>query len=78
MTGALLGGLVIVMGAVNFIVGLGIMKSAKWGFLFGSIWNGLGTVLNLVSINILGLLISGGLLAYCVLRLTGQVGPKPA
>lgn len=35
-------------------------------------------LLNLVGVNILGILIWGPLFAYCFLRLTGNLGPKPA
>lgn len=78
MTGAILGFAIIAMCVVSIAVGFGIMKSAKWGFVLGSIWNGIGTVLNLVSFNVLGLLISGAILTYCILRMSGNVGPKPA
>ncbi len=81
LAGAALGMMVFGMMIVSFFVGFGIFKSARWGFIVGSAWYGLITALNVVQFELrggLGLLISGCLCVYCVLRLTGNIGSKPA
>ncbi len=78
LTGVALGGLLIVSSGISILIGWGISKSAKWAFLVGAVWYGLGLVANFVQFNVLGLLPTAGLLVYCVLRLSGSLGPKPA
>jgi hypothetical protein len=78
MAGAVLGGVVIVMSLVSVVIGFGISKSAKWGFWLGALWYGLWSIVNVLGFNLVGLVVSGLLLTYCILRLTGNVGPRPA
>ena len=79
---AIVGIVLLVLSFMSIAIGWGIMKSLRWGFLVGSIVYGINMVLNLMSLNqsrgILGLLIGAALFAYCVMRLTGKLGPKPA
>lgn len=71
---------VVVLCAVGIIAGFGIMKSAKWGFQLGAVVFGLNALSNLAQLpqGVIGLLISGALCYYCIARLTGKIGPKPA
>lgn len=78
LAGAVLGGVLIVMSLVSVVVGFGITKSAKWGFWLGTLWYGLWSIVNVLGFNLVGLVISGLLLTYCILRLTGNAGPRPA
>lgn len=81
---AVLGVVTAVFGALGIATGYGIMKSAKWGFILGSVVYGLNTLLNVLSIasqgaqSIIGLAISGALFAFCFMRLTGKLGAPPA
>ncbi len=70
--------ILIVSGALGVVVGYGIMKSAKWGFIMGIVVYGLSTLMNLMNFNVFGLLFAGAILTYCILRIAGSVGPKPA
>lgn len=75
----LLAGIVVVPAALSIAVGRGIFfKSAKWAFILGAVLYGIGLALNLIGFSILGILISGALFTYCLLRLTGNLGPRPA
>ena len=71
--------IVIVVSALNIVSGYGIMKSARWGFLFSAILNGVWILFNLPNFvaNIIGIIFSAAILVYCILRLTGNLGPKP-
>jgi hypothetical protein len=73
--GAAVGFMVIIWSAVGIVIGYGIMKGLRWGFLVGAILSAISVVFSLVGFNILGLLINGALCAYCILRLMGRVGP---
>lgn len=75
---AFIGIILLVTGLLGVATGYGIMKSLKWGFILGAVVYGLNTVANIASFNIIGLVISGALLAYCVMRLTGKLGPPLA
>jgi len=72
----------VIVALIGFAVGYGIMKSLRWGFLVGAVLYGLNALYNLSQMGhangILGLLISAGLCVYCIMRLTGNLGPKPA
>ncbi|MCL6624157.1 MAG: hypothetical protein K6T17_06005 [Fimbriimonadales bacterium] len=73
--GAATGFIVIVLSAVGVAIGYGIMKGLRWGFLVGAILSGISVVFSLVGFNVLGFLLNGALCAYCILRLTGRLGP---
>lgn len=79
----LLGGLVLLMSAVGIILGYGIMKSAKWGFIGGTVVFALNTISNVVQLReaggqgVVSLAIAAAGAVYCILRLTGSLGPKP-
>lgn len=75
---ALVGGILVVHAALSIAVGWGMFKSAKWAFILGAVLYGIGLALNLIGFSILGILISGALFTYCLLRLTGNLGPRPA
>jgi len=74
---AAVGGILLVTTLISMAAGIGVMKSAKWGFILGAVIYGLSLLGNLVRVNIIGLVIAGSLFTYCVLRLTGKQGPKP-
>lgn len=76
--GGLVGGLLILVAIGSIAGGIGMFKGLRWGFLITAILQGLAFILNLVSMNIFGVLICGALTVYCVLRLIGKVGPQPA
>ncbi|MCH8275881.1 MAG: hypothetical protein IH851_13960 [Armatimonadetes bacterium] len=74
---ALAGVLIIVMSGVSIAIGWGVMKSARWAFILGAVWYGIGALLNLVTLNPV-VVIPAALVVYCILRLNGTWGPKPA
>ncbi len=76
----LLAGIVVVPAALSIAVGRGIFfKSAKWAFILGAVLYGIGLLLfSLIRFDIILFLISGALFTYCLLRLTGNLGPRPA
>jgi hypothetical protein len=71
--------IVMVISATNLAVGIGILKSARWGFLLGAIVNGIWFLMQLPSLgeNIFSAMFSLGVVVYCVLRITGNLGPRP-
>ncbi len=73
--GAVAGFVVIIWSVVGIVIGYGIMKSLRWGFLVGAILSGISVVFSLVGLNVLGFIINGALCAYCILRLVGRLGP---
>lgn len=79
----LLGGIVLVMSALGIVVGYGIMKSLKWGFIGGAVVFAINTISNVVQLRdagaqgMIGLVIAAAGAVYCILRLTGGLGPKP-
>ena len=68
---------IMVMSGVSIAIGWGVMNSARWAFILGTIWFGIFALLNLVQLSP-GIVFPGAPLVYCILRLTGTVGPKPA
>ena len=58
-------------------IGDGIRRGRKQAFLVGAVLYGFGTMINLMAINPL-VVIPGALCVYCILRLAGKIGPKPA
>lgn len=76
---AFLGGLILVASIVSIINGIGIYKGAKWGFILGIVLNGINVLLNMSAgpVGFFSAAINIALLIYCVLRLTGNLGPRP-
>jgi hypothetical protein len=74
-------GVLLMAASVGAIAGaIGMIKGAKWGFMLIIIIE----VINVVSgfmvsgmTNIFNLAVPAALVIYCVLRLGGQLGPKP-
>lgn len=80
------GGLLAILGFVlaafcvaQLVGGIGIMKSARWGFLITGGFAALNILLSLFRLptSILGILISGVILYYCYSRISGKEGPTP-
>lgn len=61
---------------LGVIAGVGMLQGRRWGFLIGAIVFGLAALTNGGGGNTMGVLIEAGLAIYCLLRLTGNVGPK--
>lgn len=78
--GGLLAMIGFIMAAVfvaQLVGGIGILKSLRWGFLVTGGFAALGVLLSLVHLNIIGIILHGGFLAYCAMRLTGKLGAAP-
>jgi hypothetical protein len=61
----------IVLSGLQFVFGLGIFQGRAWGFWGGAIFFGLSILGGSKGIASIGIAV------YCVLRLMGQIGPKP-
>ena len=62
---------VLVSVIIHIVAGVGIIKSAAWGF-----WVAIG--ISILGVGSGGLTpVSLGIIVYAILRLTGTVGPKP-
>ncbi len=75
---ALIGMILLAVSVINIIGAVGIIKGARWGFMITGIMSAISVVLDIFHLNILGILISGAVAVYCFLRLSGQLGGKPA
>ncbi len=81
VVGGFLGGLAImlsILAMLQFVGGIGLVKGRRWGHMLIAMVAGSQLLFGLMSGEPFS--ISGGLLAgiYCVLRLLGKLGPKPA
>jgi hypothetical protein len=62
---------------INIVAAIGIMKGVRWGFVLGAVLTGLATLTSLSGADgFLSVLPSAASCAYCVLRLTGKIGPR--
>ncbi len=77
---AIIGFLIAAVSVAQLIGGVGIMKSARWGFMVTGGFAALSILMNLTRLptSIIGIAISGVILYYCYSRITGKIGPVPA
>jgi hypothetical protein len=77
---AIIGLVLVAVSVLNIVGGVGVMKSARWGFMLTGILSAISALLNLVNFDvkgILGLAIAAGVAVFCFMRLAGKLGPTP-
>ncbi len=76
---AILGFVLAAFCLAQLIGGVGILKSARWGFLVTGGFAALNVLLGIFRLpsSIIGMAISGVILYYCYSRLSGKMGPVP-
>ena len=76
---AILGFVLAAFCVAQLVGGVGILKSARWGFLVTGGFAALNILFGLIRLpaSIIGIAISGIILYYCYTRLTGKQGPVP-
>jgi hypothetical protein len=75
---AIIGMILLAVSVINIIGAVGILKGARWGFMITGIMSAISVILDIVHLQIVGLIIAGACAAYCFMRLTGQLGGKPS
>lgn len=74
---AFLGIIVAAICALSIFGAIGMIQGKRVGFLITAVLGAIGLVLNIISFNILGIVLSAAQAAFGFLRLNGTLPPKP-
>lgn len=69
---------VIASSVLGVVAGVGMIQGRRWGFILGAVVFGFAAISNLSGGNGIGVGLEAALAVYCILRLTGNAGPRLA